>query len=93
MDVQLNTCVPHTYFVSIKIPSTKRGVTPSNVTMTLKFQHRHDPVVLNNKIVKFDEEMLKNGKVKTNVKFSRQIYKAVPRYHPFFDRETHKCMI
>jgi uncharacterized protein YkuJ len=57
---------------SCQNPSTKRGKTPSNVTLTLRIWHHLERVVISNIIWKFDEEILRNGKVIANVKFSCQ---------------------
>jgi hypothetical protein len=56
-------------FWCIKL-STKRGITPSNVTLTLRIWYHFERVVISNIIYKFDEEILRNGKVIANVKFS-----------------------
>jgi hypothetical protein len=51
-------------------PSTKRSITPSNVVLTLRTLHYHKRVVINNIFWKFHKEILINGKVIANIKFS-----------------------
>jgi len=65
MGVQLNTCVALRCFVRI----TKK-LTPANVTLTLRIWHHCVCVVISNILLKFDKEILRNGKIIANVKFS-----------------------
>jgi hypothetical protein len=59
----------------------QRGITLFNVILTLRMWHHCERVVISNIIWKFDEEILRNGKVIANIKFSWRTDKAIHMYH------------
>jgi hypothetical protein len=81
---------------SCQNPSTKRGITPSNVNLTLRIWHHLKCVVISNITWKFNEEILSNGKVIANSTFlwwtDRQMNIAISMYCLFFERATQKLI-
>ena len=70
MGVQLNLCVALECIVRITKTLTKGNKTRENMTLTQRIWHHHVSFVIRNIIGMLDEEMLRNGKIKANIKYS-----------------------